>query len=313
MTQALQEANAQKKGLESVQIFAVYFDRMDRPFLPERIESWIEEESAGFLEKFSQEPKGVQIPVHLSIVNDIYDPKGSDFKNSDLVSRLLRDSETRARHIADLLAILSRWPFDGLEIDYERVRAEDWKSFLDFCGELHAELKARNKVLRVILEPQERFYASPFPEGPEYVIMAYNLFGAHSGPGPKANPKFIRRIASWVNSMETKPRLALATGGFIWDEGQKPGKQAQSLTESEAHLLYQREGITPERDPASGYLVFKFPSDSKNPKTVWFADGETLAFLADAARQSGFADFALWSFAGNRRYSLDQWKNEAVK
>jgi spore germination protein YaaH len=309
LTHALQEVDTQKKWLESIQIFAAYFDENDAPFLTERLGRWIDEESDAFMVQFFRDPQGSRIPVYLSVVNDIYNPNGSDFKNPDLVSRLLLNSETRAKHMAELLALVSRGPFDGLEIDYERVKREDWKPFLEFCENLSEELGKSGKMLRVVLEPQGKYYEAPFPEGPEYVIMAYNLFGGHSGPGPKADPDFIKRLASWAADLKVKPRLALATGGFIW-EGEANGK---NITESEAHLMYQREGIAPTRDPQSGYLVFQVPLQSKKSQTVWFADGETLAFLANVARESGFTDFALWSFSGNRRYSLNHWKNAVAK
>jgi hypothetical protein len=75
----------------------------------------------------------------------------------------------------------------------------------------------------------------------------------------------------------------------------------------------QREGAEPERDEGSGYLRFSFPAGSRGQSAVWFADGETLAFLASAAKSAGFRDFALWSFQGNRKFSLDAWRTEVTK
>jgi hypothetical protein len=310
MSMALREANAQREGLESVQIFAVYFDKDDILFLSEQMTHWLGEEFDRFSGTFTQMEGGRRIPLYLSVVNDVYDKRGTSFKDPDIVSRLLRTKEARNAHIDALLGLLDRWPFDGLEIDYERVKQEDWRIFLSFCRDLHEKLEARGKSLRVVLEPQKKYFSEKFPSGPEYVIMAYNLFGTHSEPGPKAAPRFIKEIASWAETMDVMPRLALATGGFLWDMNTK---QVRGITESEANLTMQREGAVPKRDEESGYLVFQFPPNSSAPQIVWFADGETLAFLVSSAKQSGFKDFALWRFAGNRIFSLNTWKTEVLQ
>lgn len=316
MTQALREANAQKKGLESLQIFAAYFDKEDNAFLSDRILRWIEEEAPRFREKFVQKKDGPQIPIYLTIVNDLFDANGkTSFKNPDLVTRLLATPESRGAHIASLLTLVAKGTFDGLDIDYERVKKEDWTTFLQFCQDLNGEIEKQGKYLRVVLEPKKEYYAEPFPEGPEYVIMAYNLFGFHSGPGPKANPELIKRIATWSEGMTPRPRLAFASGGFLWDteKAEKDPDRIRQLTEMEARLLAQKEGIEPQRDKDSHYLVFQFPEKAKKPKVVWYADGETLAFLAKTAKEYGFSDFALWCFAGNRRFSLDTWRTEVTE
>ena len=34
---------------------------------------------------------------------------------------------------------------------------------------------------------------APYSVGPEYMVMLYNLYGLHSGPGPKADGPFIEK------------------------------------------------------------------------------------------------------------------------
>jgi spore germination protein YaaH len=296
-------------------MFAAYFDESGAPVLTERVQRWISREAEAFRGTFRRQPDGPAIPIWLSVVNDILTPDGTVFKDPDIVSRLVGTEEARKAHIEKLLSLVSSGPFDGLEIDYERVRRDDWKPFLLFCAALHDALAAEGKALRVVLEPKKEYYGEAFPDGPEYVIMAYNLFGPHSGPGPRADAAFIERLSEMTASMDPRPRLALATGGFIWDGGRSKGgaDAVRYLTESEARLVMQREGAKPERDEGSGYLNFSFPEGSRNQSVVWFADGETLAFLAAAAKSAGFRDFALWSFQGNRKFSLDAWRTEVTK
>ncbi len=279
--------------LDTVQVFAAYFDHEGRLVLPEPIRKWLDS------------PTAADYPgekLLLSVVNDL-DSYGEKpvLKDPDLITRLMATRESRQRHKQDLLALLASNRFGGLELDYERVKITDWPRYLDFCRDLAAELKGMGKRLRVVLEPKRDYYRTRFPEGPEYSVMAYNLFGNHSGPGPKANAAFIEQMYQQCRSAGLKqPRLALATGGFDW-AGEK---DAKGIGEHQAVLLAEKHGVKPLRQADSRYMVFNYETPDGKKHEVWYADGHTIAYLRRVARAYGFDQIDLWRLGGNAPESL---------
>ncbi len=280
--------------LDTVQVFAAYFDREGKPVLPDPIRKWLDA------------PAPADFPAEkllLSVVNDV-DSYGDApvLKDPDLITRLMATRESRQRHKQDLLALLASNRFGGLELDYERVAVADWTRYLEFCRDLAAELKGMGKRLRVVLEPKSEYYRASFPDGPEYSVMAYNLFGNHSGPGPKANAAFIEQLYRQCRSAGLKkPRLALSAGGYDW-AGEK---EAKGLTENQARQLAEKYGVTPLRQADSRYMVFNYRTPDGVDREVWYADGDTLAYLRRVARAYGFEQIDLWRLGGNAPASLE--------
>ena len=284
-------------------LFAASFNHEDKLVLPQSLTKLFQ----GTLSELT----GPGQEVFLSVVNDRFDEDGKTvLKDSGLISRLMASEASRQRHKQDLLALLAKAPFSGLEIDYERITMQDWPVLLAFAADVSRELSAKGKKLRFILEPRQKYLQASLPNGPQYVIMAYNLYGTHSGPGPKADPTFLKKLADWCSHLPEKPGIALASGGFAWESD-----NVHSLTEKEALSRLGSSVTTPKRDVGSNYLQFRlkekdksieaFPDATRPPRTeIWFADGMTLASLAHKARSLGFSSIDLWRLGGNHPESL---------
>jgi spore germination protein len=69
----------------------------------------------------------------------------------------------------------------------------------------------KNKIpLRIILEPSVPFSAITWPEGPEYVVMLYNLYGNHTTTGgPKANKSLIAKTILAMGNLPGARGVAL--------------------------------------------------------------------------------------------------------
>jgi spore germination protein YaaH len=145
----------------------------------------------------------------------------------------------------------------------------------------------------VVLDSQSTLYAE-FPMGPEYVVMCYNLYGTHSGPGPKADADFLDTTMEKNKRLPGQVTMAFANGGFQWDDD----GQCTALTQVQA--LKKMEQITGEavRDPKSNALSFTYEEDKRH-YTVWFADGNTISYWISLAHDNGYRSFAIWRLGGN--------------
>ena len=285
---ALKETHAFPDSFSSLVCFEAYFDTEGNWILPP--------ESQQLLEDMRKS----DTPVYLSLVNDVQQPDGSFVQKSrDFLAQQLLDPAARNAHIVKIMQMVRVCGVRGLEIDYENFKkdTELWSAFTDFIGQLWSVLSHNGIALRVVMECGAPEYAV-FPEGPVYICMCYNLYGYHSGPGPKADKTFLEGLGESWKSVPGEVHMAFATGGFVWN-----GSTVENaLTEREAQEWLAQQGEKAKRDPDSGALKAVYFGDQKT--TLWYADGETLAFWRDILRDMGYTHFDLFRLGGNDPDSL---------
>lgn len=275
------------KKLQNLSYFAAYFNQDDQLFVPVEL--------TALRDKHKQ--KSGKQTAYLSFVNDKINADGSfRLKDTQILRRLLADDAAVDKHIAEIIDLTRRYGYDGIEIDYEQVWKDElvWKVFPSFINRLYFAAWKQNIPLRVVLEPSAPFKEAAFAKGPEYVVMLYNLYGVHSGPGPKANAAFIRQTIKRMAALPEQKAIALATGGCSWgSNGEK-----KFVTEQEAKTLAVTLDIEPVRDEASQGLTFTY-TNADISYQIWYADAKTLHYWASVAREHGIADISLWRLGGN--------------
>ena len=292
---ALQEVSGQADAYESLLCFEAFFDTDGNWVIPP--------ESEELLEKM----KALDVPIYLSLVNDVQQEDGSYVqKSKDFLVENLSTPAARSAHIVKIVQLVHSRGIKGLEIDYENLKkdTELWSNFTAFIEQLYDVLSRSGVSLRVVMECAAPQYAV-FPEGPIYSCMCYNLYGYHSGPGPKADIAFLRELGESWKSIPGEVHMAFAPGGFLWE-----GKTVErAFTELEAEEWLNQQNVKPERDSASGALKAVVFGNKKY--TVWYADGETLEIWRDTLRSMGYTHFDLFRLGGNRDESLARFCGEA--
>lgn len=275
-----------EKRLDEVCFFGAYFNEDGSLFLPEELT---------FAKRAVKRKK--QLVEYLTVVNDRMIADGcKEYKSTDFLRELLNNPERRKEHIEEIIDLAQAGHFDGVEIDYERIwrDCEIKDSFIPFIKELYAASAAKNLKLRVVLEPGAPFNDIVLPAGPKYVVMFYNLFGMHSGPGPKADAIFIKKILGKMADMPEPKAVAFATGGCLWSsDGEK-----RFLTEKEARELLTQYKADAKRDETSKAVKFKYRKGTKVYE-VWYADAATIDYWISLAEDAGIRDIAIWRLGSN--------------
>lgn len=235
---------------------------------------------------------------YLTFVNDLKMSDGKiDQKTSDALKPFLSDQTAMEQQISTMLELVQKHGFDGIELDFEAIRKTPkfWQPFVDFCGLLWQRASKEGLDVRIVLESHAPFDKYAFPEGPQYVVMCYNLYGGHSGPGPKADLAYLQETEKAVAALPGDCCFALATGGYSW----KNGKSGKQLTEAAAQeLLNKKPDAEAVRDDDSGAMTFSYKSDSSK-YTVWYADVQTFSIWEEALRANGHVRIAYWRLGGN--------------
>lgn len=212
--------------------------------------------------------------IYLSIVNDVTENGKSIQKDTAILQKVLGTDEAAQNHAEQLVQLASENGFDGIEIDYEKIRKDLdlWQAFLNFEQKLLVLAEQAGLQVRIVLEPSTPVEQLHFPEGAEYVVMCYNLYGGGTEPGPKADLAFLQQVYEKFRAL---PNLsyALANGGYIWENGETSATQCRA---AEAKELAEKAGVAPERDESSGALYFSY-TEGRKTYTVFYADDQTLA------------------------------------
>lgn len=286
MEQCHHEYSQLQDKLEAVVYFRAYYMGDDKLFIPMEITADRDAISKDSRRKY------------LSFCNDYMPPEGKRIlKDVEVLKRVLADEKSIAHHADKMVTFAKMRGFDGLELDFEDVfkHKDLMPSYLRFIKELNARATESSMKLRVVLQPSIDM-AAGYPAGPQYVVMLYNLYGGHSGPGPKADYAFIKKVVAKMKSLPGEPEVAFATGGCMW----KPGKKGKFITQQEAVSLQTEHQVQAKRDNDSGAMNYSFDDNGKSTQ-VWYADSETINLWLAEASKAGVKKASIWRLGGNEQ------------
>jgi len=298
------EMEVLKDHIDEICYFAAYFDSDNSLFIPQEVTNNFDRVKKGF-------NNGEGYTHYLSIVNDKINLDGtSTLKDTELLYSLFLDENKLESHINEIITMALEGGYDGIEIDYERMKADKklWELFIDYCERLHEGLKDKNLKMRVVLEPSFPGDDLDFPLGPDYIMMCYNLYGLGTKPGPKADQAFIIELVEKMQPLPGEKGFAFATGGFDWAEN----GEVTAVTEQEAIERMDAYGATPTRDEKSQCLYYEYVDADQLGHELWFADGETLSFWVETVKEMGDYNIALWRLNGNGGESLQEFISDII-
>lgn len=232
----------------------------------------------------------------VTVVNDVrYSRDSAIAKDPSLIHALISDSERRIAHAIEIAERASADGFSGIHLDYEQLDSGDSLAFNAFVVELEGQLRSRGLGFEVVVEP----LSGPVPDriGQGVTVMAYDLFGVHSGPGPRSTPAFVSELGLRGSAdVDSMPSLAVAVGGFVWDTG----GEVEAVDWSRAHQLAAtaEEARRGSEDRVPSALL---PDGS----ALYYDDAESIASKWEAAWHAGFRRLAVWRLGGNDQNLFD--------
>ncbi|HWL26957.1 MAG TPA: glycosyl hydrolase family 18 protein [Ureibacillus sp.] len=293
---SIEEAVNTGDGVDNYQLFSTYFDEGNNLYQTEDGKQLIEQAFSN--NSFADHN------IYLTIINDQFLSENQvNQKDSELLRKILSSNTTIEEHIQQIIHTAKQFPFDGVELDYEKIPENLILSYTTFLEELNNELKMNNLSLRVVLEPSFPIESVSLPQDIQYVVMAYNLYGYHSGPGPKANYEFLEKLTNKLSKTNHDINIALATGGFIWND-----QYTDSLTEQEVEKIVQDYQVHPTRDSNSDAMHFTFIDNENIKNEVWYADASTLQSWINYLNNKNFHKISIWRAGGLSTNTLNLFK-----
>ncbi len=232
----------------------------------------------------------------------------------DPVADILHDPAAMRRHVNDIVALVIREGYAGIDIDYEDLPGTDREAFTTFVTSLGEALHAENKILSVAVfaktsdagDDQRNLaqdYAAIGDAVDEVRVMAYDYHWSASTPGPVAPITWVREVLDYAKTQipEEKIVLGIPVAGFDWVVGSEVnGDRVEGKGEPVSWLqcfgrtrAYQ---ATLQYDRLSQSPSFRYTDEQGRPHEVWFENAESMTAKLEAAKSAGIRGVYLWMF-----------------
>jgi spore germination protein YaaH len=220
-----------------------------------------------------------------------------------VAAAILASPELRRRLIVNLVALVEDKGYDGIDLDWEALKAADRERFSSFVEQLAAALHGKRRFLSIAVAPKtsepgewdNQIFADWARIGravDEFKIMTYSSSGPWSDPGPQAPLAWADRVLSFAE--RTVPPRKISMGvpffGFDWHGG-----AVSTVSAHRGAALAAGYHLAVGRDPGSQEATLRF-ADKGVTHEVYFQDQTALAAkLAQLrARHPRIAGIGIW-------------------
>ena len=241
----------------------------------------------------------------LAVIHNLLYRRGDVTASKNVIRTLVSSPQNRQAFIQNVINLIERYGFDGVNMDIEDVYQEDSEALSALYTELGAALRARGYYLsasipaRVSDEPFNPF-SDPFDYAVigsavnEFVVMLYNEHGwPGSGPGPVVSIGWMERVLRYTMTKMPKEKIVAAVSVFGFDFNLTTGRNTY-VTYEMAIALANRYGREVIFDQETKTPMFAYTDEQGNQHEVWFENRESLYAKIQLADQLGIKGVALW-------------------
>jgi len=229
------------------------------------------------------------------------------FENDpDKLHRVLIDKNNRYRLIKQICEMVEAFQYDGVNIDFERIREKDGEYFSRFIKELAHSLP-KNKVLSVSLpaktEKADWHKAYDYEVLGHYAdlvaIMAYDKNPGR--PGPQAPINWVEDVIDYTKARIPGNKILLGIGyyGYEW----KNNRRKSTVSLSRDGLVYgikllddiiEKYDVTVSWDDTAQTPYIKYTDEYGQKAEIWYENASSLWAKFQLVKQKNLQGIALW-------------------
>jgi spore germination protein YaaH len=224
----------------------------------------------------------------------------------DEFSERYASEEDRARIASELAEFTEERGFDGLQIDFEAINADDRELLTSFMEAIAGEFHARGLMISQAIVARSSDAISVWGGAYDYerlgelndfvTVMAYDYTSAGSGtPGAVAPIWWVESVLEYaVERIPTsKIYLGVPFYGRDWNLDDGPPATAVGF-EGAHHLLLTADQAVGGFSESEGAPWIRYTDDKGKRHEVWYENAESLRLKLDLALAYGVAGFAGW-------------------
>lgn len=260
-------------------------------------------------------------PVLISLSNYVnYDNIRGGYDSKD-VERLIASKKLRTEFINSIARQLSRFKFQGINLDFDNIKDLNSKNYTQFENDLYAVLHAQGfLVTQNVIPDDEQFNLQRLQHVNDFLfVMAIDQHNDESNAGDLSNQQWVEEILDRVCSKipSEKIILTIAGGAYDWPEN----SQGKPIGYPQAISTAQEHHTIPVFDPISANLHYNYMDADSLDHTVYLTDAATnfnVIRMADdwatggvALWRLGFEDPRLWTFF-QKNLSIDSLRKTGI-
>ena len=227
-----------------------------------------------------------------------------DFAANMKIGKVLSVSSRRQRLARNLTAEAIRYSLDGINIDFENVKQENGKDFVQFIRELGIMCRNNGISLSIDNYPLRDFNAyydrAEQAAVADYVItMAYDeYYSGSEQAGPVSSLSYVTSSISALDGVVPAEQhvVALPFYSRLWAEKTKDGKvnlscEAYSMKGAQEVVSDSKAELKWDDATSMNYLEYK---KGKVLYKMWVEDGKSLEEKMKAVSDAGVGGMAFW-------------------
>jgi spore germination protein YaaH len=200
-------------------------------------------------------------------------PTGSGWLNH----QILTDPATAQRVIEQSASYVVSQGYDGLDADFEGVRADDRDAFTSFAERLGQALHQNGKLFTMALPAKTSDsrtgwsgatnYGALAPSIDRAIIMTYEYSGATTPPGSTAPQQWVDQVLAYTSSVIPPQKVLLGVALYGRDWNLTQGGRSRAVTYPQAAAIARAEGEVIATDPTtrSGTFRYTIPAGQPSP------------------------------------------------
>ena len=226
------------------------------------------------------------------------------------VHSMIMDAETRTFHVNEIVSLVERMDYDGIDIDYEGFPRDTREPFSLFIKELSDALHERGYLLSIAVHAKttdegawDAAYAQDWarivPAVDMFRIMTYDYSNRNEPPGPIAPVAWVTDVLTYAETITDLSHVSMGLHfyGYSWLRGTPP---ATTISWASAQRYITSFEPDLERNPDDMELFVDLRVTGLPRQTVYLADAVGLAFKLDLI-QEAFPDLggvSIWGIGG---------------
>lgn len=250
--------------------------------------------------------------------------------HGDAIHTVLSDKDSRTAHVDDIVSMVVRNNFDGIDIDYENKKAKSKEAFSAFIKDLAVKLYKKNKLLVCTIEartPPASLYRT-IPKTLEYVndykvlnrncdeirIMTYDqttadislsdVKGQRGLYAPVSDTEWVSKVITLATKTIDKKKIMIgvATYGYVYkidtSSATTTYEKMRAISDPDARALALANGVNiGNYHNEAGELSFNYTKNGSRYYVSW-SDANAVADKIKLAKKLGVKGVVLFKIDG---------------
>lgn len=245
------------------------------------------------------------------------------------VAHAVLNNPAAVRNLLDqVLSIMKRKGYRGLNIDFESVLPEDRQPYNDFLRvtveRLHQEGFFVSSAVAPKVGPEQRgllYEAVDYPvHGSllDFVILMTYEWGYRFGPPQAISPlNMIRRVLDYAVSVIPRNKIFFGFQIYArdWLLPHVQGQEARTFSSQEAIVLAAEHNAVIQYDETAQSPFFHYTNAQGRAHEVWFEDARSAQAKFDTVKEYGLAGISYWAlgYPFPQNWSLIAYNFRVVK